>query len=266
MNCEAEDLGRGLIARAIAAVLLVLPGACLTSCASLPTAFGRGPPCALLEQDALLLRGETDATMLRCLRTAARPSIRKIVVDSPGGPVKTGIAIAEIVKALDVEVIVRGQCNSSCANYVLPAARRITLKPGALVMIHGSIDDNLLAKGAPRELYDMQRAFAEIARIHPGWLLFRTPAERAAGSNGRHVSGAPQVWRETSGAISVRQILTEEAFMRSCLPGKEIVGLDDTVARRVYLDARLRDRLARQGIYPSGTLLCTSPATPSTGA
>jgi hypothetical protein len=77
-------------------LLAVLTLAVLASCASGPSA-GQGPACELTSPDTLMLRGETNQTMLDCTTRLARPPVRTVVVDSTGGAVKTAIPIAEML-------------------------------------------------------------------------------------------------------------------------------------------------------------------------
>lgn len=223
------------------------------------------PPCALATDGVLLLRGETDDRMLQCLKAIETAPVTTVVIDSPGGPVGSAIPIADIIQRWRAAVIVRGACNSSCANYILPVARRVTLEPGAVVMIHGSVDENALARGVRRDLFDLQQAFTARNGVHPGWLLFRDAADRASGSNGRYVDGAVDAGAP-AGDVDVRFILVDEAFMRSCLIGIDIAPFNDTVVQRLYRNKGLRARLARQGIHPSGTLACKPAASPEADA
>lgn len=244
----------------LVALLALLTLAALAACVSIPSA-GRGPPCELASPDTLMLRGGTNQTMLDCVTQLARPPVRTVVVDSVGGPVKTAIPIAEMLARLDAEVVVRGQCNSSCANYFLSVARKITLEPGSIVTLHGSIDDSFLARNpAAADTHRLQREFASRHGVPYGWLLFRTAADWANKSLGGHVSGA--VERFGASSINVRQFLVEEAFLRSCLPNVEVTPFRNTLAQRVYTEARLRRSLQRQGVHPTGTLRC-APATPA---
>lgn len=60
-----------------------------------------------------------------------------LTIDSPGGDVAAGILLGEWVSEHELDVVVEGICASSCANYVLPAARRKAITAGALVVWHG---------------------------------------------------------------------------------------------------------------------------------
>jgi hypothetical protein len=268
-RARASSFGRlAVMPKALLISTIVMLVGCASPSSPGHVAAAPEAPCELLSPDVLVLRGSTDQQMLDCVSAAPRSSVKTVVVTSPGGVVSTAIPIAEIIAGMNAEVVVRGQCNSSCANYFLPVARRVTLEPGALVLLHGSIDDAYMAKtqNAPpearerdRAAYAMQRAFAEKRHVALGWLLFRAPEPRASGRFGEYLSGDVERWGER-GAHRDRAIAVEERLMRSCLRGVEITPFKDTAVQRLYTDAGLRERLRRRGVYPSGTLACTSAA------
>ncbi|WP_339915107.1 hypothetical protein [uncultured Brevundimonas sp.] len=184
------------------------------------------------------------------------PGAATVRVRSPGGNVVTAMKIAERLHAMNAEFVVDGYCESSCANYFLPVARRIVVEPGARIVLHGSSDEHLLAKSGQIEPFQQQRAFAERFHVPLGWLLYRTEAEFQAGSNGRHVSGAVDT---PPGDDRVVYIVVEERFLRSCYPHLDIEFRSETYTDRMRRDAPFRNRLARDGFYPSGSLECVRP-------
>lgn len=241
-----------MIARLGAAAAAVLLG---SACATL--AHGaRAAPCETGRAGELILSGETNAEMLACVAAIAETPVRRVMVDSPGGPVLPAMEIADLLSRWRPEVVVRRQCNSSCANYILPVAGRISLAPGAVVLLHGSIDDNIRTAGGERE-YERQLRFARRHRVPLGWLLFRTRDEQAQGGLGAHVDGRPGFAPPADAApLPWRQLLVEEDFIRSCLDGPAIAPFEGTGAQRARRDARYRARLERQGIHLTGTLRC----------
>ena len=76
------------------------------------------------------------------------PSVDTLIIQSEGGDVSAGIALAKEVHSRNLTVIVRGYCNSSCANYVLPAAKTVFVEPDSVILFHGDakITLNRLAK------------------------------------------------------------------------------------------------------------------------
>ncbi|RUO76251.1 hypothetical protein [Idiomarina seosinensis] len=59
-------------------------------------------------------------------------------ISSPGGSVEDGIALGKWVWQNDIEVHIDGICASSCANYVLPAAKKVYLSSNSVLLWHGS--------------------------------------------------------------------------------------------------------------------------------
>jgi hypothetical protein len=66
-----------------------------------------------------------------------QPAPRRLVVNSFGGDSRTGMAIASLLSKYQVALTVQGFCMSSCANYLLPAAREVQLD-NAVIGLHGS--------------------------------------------------------------------------------------------------------------------------------
>lgn len=234
----------------------------LGGCISMNPGLGWGPPCQVTADGDLLLRGNTTEPMLTCVQKADLKTVKRVVADSNGGPVVVAVQIGELLAGLHTEMVVRGQCNSACANYFLPVARKITLEPGSLVMLHGSIDDALLSSSATsadadkvREQYDKQMAFVDKHRIPRGWLLMRDAEEQKAKRGSKYTLG--QLAQPfTEGKVSVKGLLVEETFMRSCLPHIDIAPFNKTISQRIYTEEKLARALAKQGIFPSGTMTC----------
>lgn len=205
------------------------------------------------------ITGPTDRRMLDCLlqRDGAPDTLQ---INSLGGNVEYALALAERLAPSAPRVIVDGNCSSSCANYILPIARQIVLLPDALILLHGSADPALLARferdgsgsDAFRRIAERQARFVAAQGIAPGWLLYRT-GEADDPPWGAHVTGSPDDGGETG-----RFLLVGEDFMRSCLPTIPIEGFAGSIGGRVTADPALRDRLARQGVMPTGTMRCVA--------
>jgi len=87
--------------------------------------------------ELIVYKGNTTLQLVNCLLSASSDAGR-LVITSRGGSVDYAVFAAQIVarKQLDVEVV--GQCVSSCANYILPAAKHIFLDRHSIVVVHGS--------------------------------------------------------------------------------------------------------------------------------
>jgi hypothetical protein len=67
----------------------------------------------------------------------ATPNVGTLVIRSEGGDVRAAIAMAEEVRRRGMQIRIRGYCNSSCANYLLPVAVAVVAEQGARVVLHG---------------------------------------------------------------------------------------------------------------------------------
>ena len=63
----------------------------------------------------------------------------RIVVDSPGGNVADAIVLGNWIVDHELDVEVKKNCASSCANYLFAAGRRKIIDDGAVIVWHGSI-------------------------------------------------------------------------------------------------------------------------------
>ena len=104
----------------------------------------------------------------------ASPQVTEVVIHSEGGDVEAGMDFGEAIHGRGLDVRVEGGlCMSSCANYVFPAGRHKTIEPGSLVLWHGS----MLQEGLARDV-DFSRAEEQLGR--PLRFLERWQARRAA--------------------------------------------------------------------------------------
>jgi hypothetical protein len=84
--------------------------------------------------------GPTGTELGACLDGAQTSEIRELKISSHGGDaLQTLQAIERYLGKIDL-VIVTQWCNSSCANYVIPSARRLIVLPNSYVIVHGSLD------------------------------------------------------------------------------------------------------------------------------
>lgn len=82
--------------------------------------------------------GHTDEHLLRCVIRFSKVRAATWIITSPGGITDFAIAAAYIFKMRQWDIEVVGQCTSSCANYLLPAARGVTVAKYSLVLLHGA--------------------------------------------------------------------------------------------------------------------------------
>jgi len=62
----------------------------------------------------------------------------RLHIRSNGGPVEDGIVLGKWVWKNGIEIYIDGVCASSCANYVLPAAKKVHLSSESVLLWHGS--------------------------------------------------------------------------------------------------------------------------------
>ncbi len=72
------------------------------------------------------------------LKGVAPDQITKMVVNSGGGDTDPGIFIGSIIGDLKPDLTIETGCFSSCANFIAPAARSITIRDGAFLGWHGN--------------------------------------------------------------------------------------------------------------------------------
>jgi hypothetical protein len=216
----------------------------LGGCATLPSLTEErlaGQPCLQEDAETFLVRGHIDAAMTECVTAALLPTTRTLILDTPGGDVASALTIAERFEGRGLVMRIVGECNSSCANYFLPLARRIEVEPGSVVLLHGSIDaqfidlmvrdrDAFLRERATRgrspeeaetdytrfldstaALAAREEAFARRNGVAPGWLLRRRQGSSAI----EGTEGAPR-------GDATAALIVEEDMMRSCLTAVDV--------------------------------------------
>lgn len=153
-------------------------GAALLGMAATASAAGAAPACrgtacngVHVEGDTVRLIGPINAEVARDFERATQgQALRRLEVDSGGGDVAAGMAMARIVAAMGLEITVLRRCMSSCANYLFTAARQRHIEPGAVVAWHGTVSHRLYLHrtgeqllGAPELAYTLSLAAEEVA-------------------------------------------------------------------------------------------------------
>jgi hypothetical protein len=117
-----------------AAIALICAGACL--------AWAQGTPADTVEAsgDTVIFAGQINArSVAQFLRALQDPGIKRLVITSRGGSVAAALDMALAVHEHQLDIEVPTSCLSSCANYVLPAARHKTLGRAGAVAWHGNM-------------------------------------------------------------------------------------------------------------------------------
>ncbi len=207
----------------------------------------------------LRVSGRTDSAMLECVRSLPSDGARTLRITSSGGDVESALDIAEIISGWSIELVVDQQCNSSCANFIIPVARRVSVRPGGVIMLHGSIDPGLVAslsdpaqRAEVQRVADRQAAFAASHGIPRGWLLFRT--QYSGGLAG--VQGLTGTLYQNVALSRAVGVIVSERLIESCLPNVELGSFERIPADLSPRTEAMRQRWARRGAHVSGTLRC----------
>ncbi len=98
------------------------------------------------------INGEAVLRAIRLARTSEKP-ITKLIITSPGGDISAGIEFGYFIKEKNLEVDVRKLCFSACANYILPAAKKVVIKRDSMVAWHGGAmqEDDMWRETVPNE-------------------------------------------------------------------------------------------------------------------
>jgi hypothetical protein len=87
--------------------------------------------------DSISLSGEIQEGEFRRFMAIYQETDHTLIVNSTGGNMAEGLRIGQVVLRAQMDVIIRGICASSCANYLFLAGRRKVLDHG-FVGFHGN--------------------------------------------------------------------------------------------------------------------------------
>jgi hypothetical protein len=118
----------------------------------------------VLDRQSLKFVGTINSSSVSDLRDKlAHGSFSKLVIDSYGGDAEAGIDMGYLVFKYKLSLLVDGSCNSSCANYILPAARVTSGTDKTILIYHGdaqsSEKSNFLRISNDRTLSDRAEHF-----------------------------------------------------------------------------------------------------------
>jgi len=83
--------------------------------------------------------------MRDCALALLTPDIDTVYVTTKGGEVFAGRAIGYKIGEHPRHLIIDKMCLSSCGNYFVPAAARLTLMPRSVIGLHGTPDPHMLS-------------------------------------------------------------------------------------------------------------------------
>ncbi|SCK06458.1 hypothetical protein [Vogesella sp. LIG4] len=116
----------------IAALLAVL---CTAAAAEDPARASLSADGGTLQYEGPLALDTIRQLELLYQQSTVKP--RELQINSPGGDARLGMYLGYLVHGWGLDVRVREQCASSCANYVFPAGREKYLEDGSMLLWHG---------------------------------------------------------------------------------------------------------------------------------
>ena len=91
-------------------------------------------------------------------------SIDELRITSGGGDAWVTLELARALRGRLDLIVVDGLCASSCANYLVPAAKRVRIEPHSYVLLHGSLSQ----RDATPQHDAIRKSVAEQMRAKPG--------------------------------------------------------------------------------------------------
>lgn len=86
-------------------------------------------PCKMLDAQTLSISAYIEKDMGTCIDALDLSQLEIVIVNTGGGDVQTAMHIGDLIALYNPHMIIKKNCHSSCANYWLPLARKITFKP-----------------------------------------------------------------------------------------------------------------------------------------
>jgi hypothetical protein len=225
-----------------------------------PTAMAKAP-CKMLDAKTLSLQSYIEKELLPCVKALDLSTLETVVLNTGGGDVETAIKVGDLIAPHQPHMIIKKRCHSSCSNYWLPLARKITFEKKARILIHGGIDPAILQRTALKEgrdasvlqgLVDMQDGYLTRHKIPRGWVMYRD----------RHFKGGS--WLEpwlvgthpklANPKHGIKFLMVTKPMLSSCLPDIELIGYDLSYAARA--DRKKWVELGKKGQVSSGSLVC----------
>lgn len=190
-------------------------------------AQGAAPICQSA-QDTIAYAGPTDEGLVACLED--HPAATSLRIASLGGPVVPAMEAARIVAARGMDVTVVGFCGSSCGNYVVAAARRLTVLEGSAIMLHGAPLADPAAQREQAVAALTQGGFAEISDALLADAIGQLQRQRALHDRFAADFSVGEEWYDLTdyylalerSSGPVPQLIVSPAFARACLGHPDI--------------------------------------------
>lgn len=166
-------------------LVLLLSSLLLSACATSPSASHATQAGISHEGTRLYYDGELSAeanAKIIAAYQAAREKPNTLLINSSGGDVELGMALGRFVHEHQLNVQVRGECASSCANYVFPAGKSKILEADSILLWHGGTlqpDTDAVFRAKHQQLQQEEKAYFELIGVkqlitvcgqHPRWV------------------------------------------------------------------------------------------------
>lgn len=218
------------------------------------------PQCQLVNDTTLSIKGYIDKHLTQCVQALDLSQLQTVVLNTGGGDVETAIDVGDILAPYKPHMIIEKNCHSSCSNYWLPLAPKISFKKNARIYVHGGIDPAQIKLMTEREgaaaqklqkLVDLQDDYLARHNIPRGWVQYRTDYSLGLKAYPPWLVGDP-VFPDPVGRLKL--IVVTQPMLKSCLPDIEISGYENSHAARA--SEKQWRRHAKKGRVSSGTMMC----------
>lgn len=92
-------------------------------------------PCRRNESICIRIQGKLSQDHVEALASRVG-EVEIVVVNSPGGLPTIATELSKMIFEHELIVVVDGECSSACTEFLMPAAKKVTLLPNALVAFH----------------------------------------------------------------------------------------------------------------------------------
>jgi len=229
--------------------------------------------CAVDGQGHLYIKGIIEKKTVQCVQSSDISDVTVMVLNSPGGDVSSALDIAKLLSGRDLHIIVEEDCSSSCANFLLPLATDLTVRPFSTILLHGStwsdadthrknitkqikklkIDDEQKTAVIEKAMNDItslverEKAFIEEHKVRHQWLLAEIN---------------PKVY--FSSKKNIKGVAVSETFLKSCLPNVTMVNFWDAFGEEAKANRRWIRKLKRRKIVSTNEVRCEAEVSAAT--
>lgn len=147
-----------------------------------------------------MITGEAVLEAMRVVRESNKP-IKNLKITSTGGDMAVGIEFGYFIKDHNLDVEVSELCFSSCANYVLPAAKSVVINTNSLIGWHGGAkqSDELWELSVPKKERSSFMAYLNRMRVKETVFFGYVGVDQQITSYGQTIKNSCQIKQKTDG-------------------------------------------------------------------